>query len=478
MDVADKIRSGARWLGAAKVLTQIYTWVLTVVTMRLLLPSDYALMAMAGVFIAFIAQFQELGLRVKLVQMKDYTLDYARAVYGLVLLTNLALVVALALASPLIAMFFNQDQLVAIVIALSVAMMINAMGSIPDALIKRSLDFRSLAVIDVVTVVTSSTVTVAFAANGFGVWSLVISTLVGNIVGTLGLILVSPFRAWPSFNFRNMGDTLQFGGLVMLQRLVWWAYGNFDSLLIGRFYPVQALGIYGNAATLATMPLQKVGSILNILSFTGLSRVNEDLDLFRHYLSRATKLVALILFPTFFGIAAIAPEFAPVVLGENWRGLGTIAAILALSAPARCISSVLTESLNSLGKPRLHLHCMIVTAALFALGIVAGAPFSLEAISLGVVAASLAACLHNAHLVCKQVAMPLGRLLFGMWQPTAASIAMLVVLALLRPILPIEFPSLAGLITTIVLGASIYVGLIAALDRDGLRLVLGLVKRG
>ena len=477
MDVADKIRSGARWLGAAKAVTQLYTWVLTVVVMRLLVPEDYALMAMAGVFLAFIVQFEELGLRVKLVQMKDYTVEYARSVYGLVLVTNFALVATLALASPFIADFFSQERLIPIIIVLSFGMMIGALGSIPDALIKRELDFRSLALVDVVRNVIASTSTLALAAMGFGVWSLVFSALIGSVIGTIGLFIASPFRSAPSFNFKGMGDTLHFGGLVMLQRLVWWAYSGLDSLLIGRFYPAHALGIYGTAGQLATLPLEKVGSILNVLSFTGLSRVNQDREMFRHYLARATKLVSLVLFPAFFGIAAIANEFAPVLLGERWSGLGTIAAILALSAPARCISSVVVESLNSLGKPQLHLRCMIVTAALFAIGIVAGLPIGLEAIAIGVVVASAAACLHNMILVCAQVEMPLSRLLVGMWQPTAAGIAMLLALTALRPLLPIEFPSALGLGATVAMGIAIYGGLIAAFDRDGFGLVLGFVRR-
>lgn len=477
MDVADKIRSGARWLGAAKLVTQLYTWVLTVMVMRLLVPEDYALMAMAGVFITFIAQFEELGLRVKLVQMKDYTLDYARRVFGLVLTTNLVLVLLLAATSPLIADFFGQQRLIPIIIVLALGMMITALSAIPDALVKRALDFRSLAIVDVIRVCAASTATLVLAWMGFGVWSLVASSLIGALIGTLGLLIVSPFRALPSFDFRDMRDTLQFGGLVMLQRLVWWAYSGLDSILIGRFYPAAALGIYGTAGTLATLPLTKVGQILNVLSFTGLSRVTQDEEMFRHYLARATKLVALILFPAFFGVAAIADEFAPVVLGEKWNGLGAIAAILALSAPSRCISMVMTESLNSLGKPHLHLRCMLVTAGLFAAGIVAGLPFGLAEIAAGVAAASLLAFLHNARLVCREVGMSLAALLYGMWQPTFAGLAMLFVLLAARPWLPFEFPSLAGLLATIALGVPIYGALIVAFDRDGVRLVQGLIRK-
>lgn len=476
MDVADKIRSGARWLGAAKLITQLYTWVLTFTVMTLLMPTDYGLMAMATVFLSFIAQFEELGLRVKLVQMKDFTMDYARRVFGLVLVTNLVLVTCLSIASPFIAGFFNEPRLVAIIIILSVGMMVSALGSIPDALVKRNLDFRSLAIVDVVRVVVASSGTLLLAYWGFGVWALVFSSLAGTVVGTLGLLYVSPFRAWPSFNFRGMADTLQFGGLVMAQRLVWWFYSGLDSILIGRFYSSKELGLYATGGQLATLPLEKVGQILNVLSFTGLSRVNDDVDMFRHYLRRATKLVALVMFPAFFGISAIAGEFAPVI-GEQWTGLGLIASILALSAPSRCISTVVTESLNSLGKPRLHLRNMVVTAVLFAIGILAGLPFGLEYIAAGVAVASLCAVLQNTFTVTRQVQMTMIDLWSGLWQPTVAGGAMLLILLAVRPLLPIEYPSILGLVATIALGAPIYIGIIYAIDRDGFRLVLSLIRR-
>lgn len=476
MDVADKIRSGARWLGAAKLITQIYTWVVTFSVMTMLHPGDYGLMAMATVFLSFIGQFEELGLRVKLVQMKDYTIDYARRVFGLVLLTNVVLVSGLAIASPFIADFFNEPRVTAIILVLSVGMMVSALGSIPDALIKRQLDFRSLATVDVLRVIVASTGTLLLAYWGFGVWALVFSSLAGTIIGTLGLLWISPFRSLPSFNFRGMGDTFQFGGLVMAQRLVWWFYSGLDSILIGRYYSKEALGLYATGGQLASLPLEKVGQILNVLSFTGLSRVNDDVEMFRHYLRRATKLVALVMFPAFFGISAIASEFAPVI-GAQWAGLGLIAAILALSAPSRCISTVVTESLNSLGKPHLHLRNMIVTAVLFAIGIVAGVPFGLEYIALGVVAASFLAVIQNTFTVTRQVGMTMVDLWSGLWRPAAAGIAMLVILLLVRPLLPIAYPSILGLVATIGLGAVIYIALIYILDRDGFRLVLSLIRK-
>ena len=80
------------------------------------------------------------------------------------------------------------------------------------------------------------------------------SRRVRTLYDVLGVMIASPFRELPSFNFKGMGDTLRFGGFVMAQRLVWWAYNGLDSVLIGRFYPAHSLGIYGTASMLATLP--------------------------------------------------------------------------------------------------------------------------------------------------------------------------------------------------------------------------------
>lgn len=477
MDVVGKIRSGARWLGAAKLVAQVYSWILTIFVMQILAPHDYALMAMAGVVMSFVSQFQELGVRVKLVQMQDYTHDYARAVYGLVLVSNSVIFILLLLTAPLAALFFRQDALTAIIAALALSTLISSMGSIPEALLKRKLDFRKLALVDIANTFVSTTTTLVMAWAGAGVWSIVYGSLFGAVVRAGALTFASEFRAWPSFKFSGLGDTLRFGGFVVLQRFVWWFNVSLDTLLIGRVYPAPMLGIYGVARQLATLPLEKVGSILNTLSFAGLARAADEMPTFRHYLRRSTKLVSLIMFPAFFGIAAISAELVPAVLGPKWEGLAPILAILALSAPGRAMTEVVTGALNSLGKPRVQLRCMSVTGALTALGIVTGLPFGLEQIAIGMVVASVVSCCYAIWVVSREAGMRIIDFVGALWQPTLASVTMLLVSRGAREFLPVEFPSLTGLALTVGIGIVVYCALIAILDRGAFNLVRDAIGR-
>ncbi len=49
---AQRVVRSFAWQGGAQLVGQLCTWVSTLIVIRLLVPSDYGLMSMAGVFLA------------------------------------------------------------------------------------------------------------------------------------------------------------------------------------------------------------------------------------------------------------------------------------------------------------------------------------------------------------------------------------------------------------------------------------------
>lgn len=475
MDVAGQVRSGVRWLGLSKGVVQLYTWALTLMTMRILPPTAYGLIAICSIFLTFLALFEELGVRVRLVQMRELTDDYVRSVYGLSILTNCALALTLAAASPLIAALFNEPEIAAVLAVLALQFMISSWGVIPSAMIVRQLNFRAMAVVDVSQAIVAATLTFIFAMFGFGVWSLVFGTIAGTFAKSLAQIVSAPARIKPSFRFQGLGSTLRFGGVVTLQRILWWIYVNLDRFIVGRFFSPHLLGIYAGAMQIASMPLAKAGAALNVVSFSGLSRLAGDMPAFRHYLLKGCHAVALLMFPLFFGIAVIAQELVPVVLGPRWSGMEGVMQILSLSMPARCISLPLTSSLTSLGKPGESLRCTAVATVSFALGICVGSLFGLEGIACGVVVAALVEFGNAAVVVNRVVGVAPTAILRTLYKPLRASLVMAVLVLVLRVSVPWALPSAAGLCFSITVGGAIYLSMCALFDREGFDMILSLL---
>ena len=101
MDLRQKVLSGLGWSAGARFMGQLITWAITIIVMRLLIPGDYGLMAMAGVFIGFLGLLNELGLGAALIQRQEIDETTLRQTFGMLLVINFCLFLILLFIAPL-----------------------------------------------------------------------------------------------------------------------------------------------------------------------------------------------------------------------------------------------------------------------------------------------------------------------------------------------------------------------------------------
>src|SRR6185503_12631767 len=121
-----------------------------------------------------------------------------RSVFGLVLVVDGLLFVLVMATAPLIAAFFAEERLVAIIRVLALQLLIAAPAVIPDALLQRELEFKWRSLVELSAALATAAATLLLALAGFGVWALVCGSLLGAAWRTGGLFLVHPFRELPS----------------------------------------------------------------------------------------------------------------------------------------------------------------------------------------------------------------------------------------------------------------------------------------
>src|SRR6188508_2666140 len=125
MSLRKKVISGLYWAGGVRLLSQILTWIITLVVIRLLTPEDYGLLAMATVFVSMLALMGEAGLGAALVQAPELNDQKLRGTFAAVILVDVALFAAQYAAAPLIAWFFDEQRLVAIIRVLAVQFLLS-----------------------------------------------------------------------------------------------------------------------------------------------------------------------------------------------------------------------------------------------------------------------------------------------------------------------------------------------------------------
>src|SRR5499433_1896029 len=180
------------WLAASRLWVQAVSWVVTVVLVQLLTPSDYGLFAMAVAVIGFLEFFQELGLGTAIVQRHTLGPQQINAIFWLV-------------------SSYSESRLTGLVRILAIAFFTNSLATVPHSLLTRELDFRRRSFADSAAVLAAAVTSVALAYAAYGVWALAIGQLVRAFVRTGMLMAVCGWSPRAPMNFQGMRSTLTFG---------------------------------------------------------------------------------------------------------------------------------------------------------------------------------------------------------------------------------------------------------------------------
>lgn len=476
--IGEKVVTGFRWMAAGRFAGQVVAWVVTIFVIRILSPEDYGLMAMATVVIGFLALFDELGMGAAIIQQKEFDERQISQVFGVVIIINLSAFLLLVVTAPLVADFFSEPRLIEMTWVLALQFPMLAVQIIPDAMLRRRMQFRSKSLVNFVTMVLGSLATLAFALLGMGVWALVLGNVLTMLTRTIGFIIVARYYCWPVFDFRGLGKIVSFGAKVTAERTLWFIYSQADIFLVGRILGKELLGYYSVAIHLASLPMTKLGAIVNEVSFAGFSRIQSESEEVSRQFLKATLAICFFSFPVFFGISATAPEIVASILGDTWRASAVPLQVLSLVIPLRMLDLVIPTALFGTGRADVSLSNAAIAAVIMPVSFAIGIQWGL----IGVCYAWLAGYSVYLAIALLRSLPKLGvgfadyfRTIFG---TVAISTVMLLAVHACREALPVEwgqgFLALGVLVFT---GAATFAALVLLFQRDTMTFVLGLIRR-
>ena len=350
-----KVVNGFLWLSVGTFVGQLIGWASTIIVIRLLLPKDYGLMAMASSVISILTTFSELGVGASIVQSERMAEKEIRQINGFVIASSAAGWLLCHMAAPLAALFYHEPDLVLILRVMNINLLLIALYIVPQALFIREMNFRSKATIEVSAHIVSALLTLVLALFGWGVWSLIIGTISLNAIKAIVFNLARAVRYLPQFDYRGAEQHITYGATLTGSRLLYSLYNISDTIIIGKFLGQYALGLYAVALNLASIPAEKVLPLVNQISFSSYARIQDDRERIRRNLLRTTRLIAFSGFPIFWGMAAVAQEAIPIILGAKWASAVLPFQLLCIVLPLKALGPVLASTLNAIGEARISL---------------------------------------------------------------------------------------------------------------------------
>lgn len=347
---SDEVMRGLRWIGTARVFAQIVTWGLTIVTVRLLEPRDYGIVATSGLFTIFATMLMDGGLSVVLVSRRELPARMQGAATTAALLISLALAGLIIVIAPWGAALFNNTALVNVLRVATLYLPLSALAVVPTALLSRALRFRELALAQAGSSVLQGLATLAMAWSGAAYWSLILGTMLGSAVRTALLWTSLKDRPVPNFDLGTLRSAWLGSTQMLGQRVVYFVTQDFDTFMLGRLGGAAVLGSYSLAKTLSHSVLDQLGGIVNQVSMPAFAAKAGDDRAQLNGLLLMVSTVSTLVFPLFWLGCVLSQSALPLVFGHRWAPMIIPFMAFTFILPLRSVFSLLDFAVVGTGR--------------------------------------------------------------------------------------------------------------------------------
>ena len=380
--LAGAVLAGSRWTASGQVAVQATRFLVQIVLARLLAPEDFGLLAVALVTIQFLDKAMDFGTGSALIQRKNLPDKLINTVFLFNVLFGALLALMLFFSSPIVASAFGSPDADAVLRVMSIALIFTAFGNVQQALLRRRLQFRSLALITMVSAFANAIVAIPLAALGAQVWALVAGQISLSVTASLGAHLASGWRVSRGGDIAGLLSLRKFSVNLAIFNLFSFALRNSDKLIVGRFLGVRALGIYAVAERVLIYPQTIIANSLTQVLFPALARTQTNKRSLQRGVFRAVGATTLITFPVMVGIATVAEPFTLAFLGSRWSEIVPLILVLGPTAALGSIALTTGTIFTAVGQTRVLLYWGLFSNTLLVVAFLIGAQFSLFGVAL------------------------------------------------------------------------------------------------
>lgn len=384
MSIAKKAFSGVKWSSASSVVVSLTQLLQIVILSKILSPNDFGLMAIVLFLLNFSQIFLDLGLSNAIIYKQNLSQKQLSTLYFINILIGIVIFLIVYLCSKFIASFYHEAKLQDLIEIISFVFLIIPFGQQYQAILRKELVFKSIAVRDIVSRSIGFLSTVIFALNGMGVLSLIYGNLIYNVLGTFLLIIAGRQLFKPTFEFsiQSIRELLNFGFFQMGEKIVNYLNKEVDTLIIGRILGMEALGIYNIAKDFISKPYQIINPIITKVSFPVMAKLQNNLRKIKLIYLNTLEHLSLINSIIFIFCFFFAKEIVLVVFGKDWETAIPILKILSIYMLIRSIGNPVGSLQLALGKASLGFYWNVALLLLIPVFVYLGSFYQLKGVAI------------------------------------------------------------------------------------------------
>jgi O-antigen/teichoic acid export membrane protein len=353
-DIKRRALSGLFWAMFQNWSAKGLSFLLFLILARLLTPAQLGVAAAISVVIALVGLIAEQGFSDAIVQRRNLKdADINLPFYSSLFISCLMAATVVLLAGQ-VERWMNVPGLSPLLMVASATLPLTALSMFQEAMYRRRLLFRQLAIRMLVTASIAGAVAVACAYAGMGSWSLVIQALVMSGLNATWLWYRPMWKPGRAIDTGSYKEIVGFSGHVLASRVLdVITMRSIEALIVG-LHGAAALGLYAVGARVFQTLMQLLTAAVTNVSLGTLSHFAHDIERLRRAFMKTLMASAALGVPLFIGGAALSHELAVFLFGSKWAAAGDVMNILMTLGALQCVQSMNGPTFSALGRPRYH----------------------------------------------------------------------------------------------------------------------------
>lgn len=390
------VTSGFVWLALEKIGAQGVTFIVSIILARILDPNVYGTIAIVTVFTTILGVFVDSGMGSALIQKKDADdLDFSSVFY-----TNFVFCIVLYLlmfvSAPFIASFYGREELTQLIRVLSISLIIGGIKNVQQAYVSRNMLFKRFFFATLGGTIVAAVIGIVMAYMGFGVWALVVQSLVNQAIDTAILWIIVKWKPKLIYSFSRIKILYSYGGKLLLASLINVIYLDLRQLIIGKIYSTEDLAFYNRGASFPKLFVTNINTALASILFPVMSKKQDDLGAIKSIVRRSILLSTYVLLPIMVGLAVCATPFIRLLLTEKWLFCVPYLRIFCFEYAFVMFNTSNLNSYQSIGRSDIYLRNETISKIIGFVAMFVTAQISVMALALSSVVVTIISAVINA----------------------------------------------------------------------------------
>lgn len=392
--VKQETLNGVKWGMIQKFTMQPVQFLFGILLARLITPAEMGIVGLTAIFFAVAAQLKDAGFGAALIQKQDRTEEDCSTVFWYNVGVSALLALALFMAAPWFADFYHEPALTDVSRVSAIMLLLNSTAGVHWALYSARRDFKTPAIVGMVSTLVAMPVTIWAAYVGWSYWALVLQGVVSGALSLIIIWIVSPWKPRFIFSLASFRRFFSYGSKLLASGMIWTVYSESRTFLIGKFYSTAQLAFYTRAHHLCYMPVHYATSMIGGVIFPVLSAIQDDEERLLGVYSKYIRLIGLLTIWPMLLLVTNADNVIYCLYGENWLPAAFYAKIICLGALLDPLAYVAVQMFLVKGRTDLSLRREIWLRSFALVTMIIGACHSVA----GVCYALVAACVFNAFI--------------------------------------------------------------------------------